>query len=378
MKFFYWLLALALVAITGLFTYTDTSSNKDQDWLTTTVSIDDIELSVLANGRLNPRQLINVGAEVSGQLKTLHVRLGEPVNSGQLIAEIDARQQQSDALNGKLAIAHLKAQRNAATAEHLEARLRFDRLSALSDSQVIAQTELDIARASLDVAQSQIDALDITIQQRTTQLEIANVKLALTQIIAPMDGVVVGVATKQGQTVNAAQTAPTIVTLAQLDIMTVQAKISEVDILKVHSGQDVYFTTLASPDRRYYGKINQIEPAPESIGSNRASSNAIYYNALFDIENTDGSLYPSMTAKVHIIVESAQQVTTVAVSALGKKQLDGSYAITVIDDNNQKVESSVTIGINNNVRAQVLSGLGEGDRVIIASDSGSSSSSVVE
>lgn len=192
-----------------------------------------------------------------------------------------------------------------------------------------------------------------------------------------MDGVVVAVVTKQGQTVNSFQTAPTIVMLAQLDVMTVRAEISEADVDKVRPGQTVWFTTLGAPDRRHYARVERVEPAPESIaseqGGGQASSQggtstptAIYYQALFDVPNADHRLRPSMTAQVSVLLGRARRAVVIPVTALQKRDAAGRATIRVLDAQGQPVERKIRTGISDNSNVAVLAGLRPGEKVVIA------------
>jgi len=182
---------------------------------------------------------------------------------------------------------------------------------------------------------------------------------------------------KEGQTLNAIQTAPTIVKLAQVDKITVSAQISEADVMRVKPGQKVYFTILGNPDKRYYGKLRSIDPAPTSIesdtnapvssstSSSGSTSNAIYYNALFDVPNPDRELRISMTAQVYGVLGEAHQATVIPSAALGEKARDGSYVVFVLNAQGKPVPRKITVGINNNAVAQILSGLAVGEQVVV-------------
>ena len=173
---------------------------------------------------------------------------------------------------------------------------------------------------------------------------------------------------------NAVQSAPTIVKLANLDVMTVSAQISEADVIKVRPGQTAYFTILGNPDKRYYGKLRSIEPAPESVQSETSASTsstssnttqAIYYNGLFEVPNTTGELRISMTAQVYVVLGEAKDTLVIPSAALSEKAPDGSYRVQVVGKDRKPVPRQVTIGINNNATAQVLSGLQPGENVVV-------------
>jgi macrolide-specific efflux system membrane fusion protein len=174
------------------------------------------------------------------------------------------------------------------------------------------------------------------------------------------------------------QSAPTIVKLANLDTMTVSAQISEADVIKVHPGQTAYFTILGNPDKRYYGKLRTIEPAPDSVQtetsqtsstSSNTSTQAIYYNGKFEVPNTTGELRVSMTAQVYIVLGEAKNTLVVPSAALGARLPDGSYTVQVVGKDRRPVARKVTIGINNNATAQVLSGLQAGENVVVGEGS---------
>lgn len=342
-------------------------------YATAAATVADIEQTVLATAKLEPKALVSVGAQVSGQIKTLAVTVGQTVKAGQLVAEIDAQPQQNEVTRAGLGIENLKAQRNAQTAANRQAKLALDRQQKMLDAGLTAHADFDAAQAAYDTSTAQLAALDAQIRSQQAQLDIARINLGYTRIVAPMDGVVVAVVTKQGQTVNANQAAPTIVMLAKLDVMTIKAQVSEADVVSVKPGQTVYFTTLGNPDRRYYAKVRQIEPAPESIvsdnsttaSSSSSSSTAIYYNALFDIPNTDGTLYPSMTAQVYIVIAEAKQALSIPASALGEKDADGRYTVQVVGKDRKAQPRKVRIGINTRVTCQVLEGLKAGEAVVI-------------
>jgi macrolide-specific efflux system membrane fusion protein len=186
-----------------------------------------------------------------------------------------------------------------------------------------------------------------------------------------MDGTVVAIVTEEGTTVNSLQQAPTIVKLARLDVMQVKAQISEADVTKVKVGQTVYFTILGDQTKKYYARLATVEPAPESIktsdsvtSSSSSTATAIYYNGLFNVPNTDGKLRTSMTAQVYIVLADAKNVLTIPSSALTGDM------VRVMTKNGKIEPRRVRIGVNNNVQAEVLSGLAEGDQVVVAEATG--------
>jgi macrolide-specific efflux system membrane fusion protein len=188
-----------------------------------------------------------------------------------------------------------------------------------------------------------------------------------------MDGTVVAIVTREGQTVNSVQQVPTIVKIARLDTMTVKAQISEADVARVKAGQTVYFSLMGEPGRRFTSRLRVVEPVPESMSqdapaSGGTSNPAVYYNALFDVPNTDGSLRIAMTAQVSIVVASAKNVVLIPIAALGEKAADGTYAVLVRDRNGRTVERAVRAGIRDGASIEIREGIQAGEEVVLHGD----------
>ena len=345
----------------------------------------DIESTVLATGTLEAYRLVSVGAQVSGQLKTLKVELGDKVEQGALLAEIDSTTQHNTIRNAEAQLLTAQAQRQAQAAALKQAQLTYQRQKELIAIDATSRQDFEAAEASLSTIRAQMEASDAGISQSKIAVDTARVNLGYTQIRAPMDGTVVALIAQEGQTLNANQTAPTILKLAQLDKLTVKAQISEGDVVRVKPGQQVYFTILGEPDKRYYATLRSVEPAPESIKNETAasststsnSSSAIYYNGRFDVDNPDGTLRISMTAQVHIVLESAQDAVLVPSTAIrlnpnGKGENDGAKngMVRVMKADGQIEPRRVRVGIDNNIMAQVVSGLEAGERVVAGSGAG--------
>ncbi|MGV6872008.1 efflux RND transporter periplasmic adaptor subunit [Pseudochelatococcus sp. B33] len=356
------------------------ASSQAANVITAPVTRGDVEVTVLATGILKPARLVAVGAQASGRVTALKVELGQQVTAGDLIAEIDSVTQENALRNAQAALASARAQRTEKTASLKLAEITVERQRKMAAQRAVSRADLDVAEADLAVTQAQIEALDAQIIQSEVAVETAEANLGYTRITAPIDGTVLAIVTQEGQTVNAAQSAPTIVILGQLDTMTVRAEISEADVVRVAPGQPVYFTILGDTGRRYDATLQQIEPAPESISSDSSFStssgagssasststtSAIYYNGVFDVPNPDGRLRTYMTAEVHIVLGRATDALTIPSTALGLSSPDGhTYTVQVVAPSGGITPRPVEIGLNNKIRAQVLSGLEEGERVV--------------
>ena len=270
----------------------------------------DLEDTVTATGILQPRDYVDVGTQVSGQVKKLHVKIGDVVKQGQLLAEIDPTVYLSRVDANRAQLRTQQAQLTDRQAQLELAQQQFQRQQNLMRENATTADALQSAEAALKSAKAQIGVLTAQLEQTRSTLRGDEASLSYTKIYAPMAGTVVTEAAKQGQTLNANQSAPIVVRIADLSTMTVQSQVSEADVSKLKVGQDVYFTTLGSQSKRWYGKLRQINPTPEVV------NNVVLYNALFDVGNADRALMTQMTAQVFFVIAQAKDAVLVPVGAL--------------------------------------------------------------
>jgi macrolide-specific efflux system membrane fusion protein len=334
---------------------------------TVTVTRGNIENAVLASGTLQASALVSVGAQVSGAIKSVAVKLGDTVKTGDTIAEIDSLTQQNALESAQAALTNVEAQRTAQAAQLESVEDALARARQLAEGNLISQADLGAAELAVATGKSQLAGLDAQIEQATLSVRSAQLDLDRTLIVAPTDGTVVAVLVDVGQTVSAAQGAPTIVKIAQLDVMLIEAQISEADVMRVEPGQSVYFTVLGAPDERMDATLLSIEPAPESIATDDGGSSdtAIYYNGIFEVPNPGHRLRIAMTAQVTIVLDAASDVLTLPASVLTTSGPDGRYGVEVYDPQTGSRERRiVTVGLNNKVVAEIVDGLSEGEQVI--------------
>jgi len=225
---------------------------------------------------------------------------------------------------------------------------------------VISASEHDITDANFVVAEADADALTAQMKQATALVNTAKANLGYTKITAPMSGDVVSINLLEGQTLNANQSAPNILRIADLDTVTIWSQVSEADINHVEPGQNVYFTVLGQT-RRWNGKIRQILPTPELI------NNVVFYDVLFDIPNPERDLNIQMTAQVFIILAQAKSVLLIPTSTIGNA-LDSSRIDIQILKTDGKIElRPIRIGIRSEISTEVIEGLRENEQVIINS-----------
>ncbi|AOJ04246.1 hemolysin secretion protein D [Burkholderia mayonis] len=352
------------------------AKDKAPHYLTAKVARADLENAVLATGTLHAFKQVDVGAQVSGQLKSLKVKLGDKAKKDQWLAEIDPVISQNELRQAEANVDNLIAQKRSTAAQLKQAELAFNRQQQMLPDDATSRQDYETAAATLDVQRASLAALDAQIREARIKIEIARANLGYTRIAAPIDGEVVAIVTQEGQTVIAQQQAPVILKLAELDTMTVKAQVSEADVIRIHPDQAAYFTILGEPDKRYYGKLRAIEPAPQNFldtqgglggmgGGSSKSNTAVFYNALFEVPNPGHRLRISMTAQVSILLGAARNALNIPVTALGAKDKDGAYPVRVLGVDDKVATRKVRAGINNNVKVEVLSGLKEGERVII-------------
>lgn len=341
----------------------------------------DIENAVLATGRLDAFERVNVGAQVSGQVKSLKVKLGDRITKGQLVADIDSLPQRNELRTAEAALNIVKADRQAKQAQLKQAESHFKRQRRMLNDEASSREDFEKAEEQLATTRAELLSLDAKLVQMQVDVEKKKVDLSYTRVLAPMDGIVIAVVTQQGQTVNSSQSAPTIIKLARLDVMTIKAQISEADITHIFAGQKAYFSIFSEPDRRYYATLRTVELAPESVmkddapGASNSSATddtsknaSVYYNALLDVPNPENRLRIGMTSQVSLLRENAKNTLLVPIQAVqkteGKKQ-----QVRVLSNSGQLEMREVKTGITDNVDIQILSGLKVGELVVLSQPS---------
>ena len=372
------------------------AGNGAAAYTTAIVQRGDIEEAVTATGILQPRDYVDVGTQVSGQLKKVHVDIGAVVKVGDLLAEIDPTVYKTRVDADRAQINTLAAQLNDREAQLALAEQQYQRQANMMREQATTQEAVQSAEAALKSAKAQINVLKAQIEQTRSSLRGDEANLGYTKIYAPMAGTVVSVNAKQGQTLNANQQAPIILRIADLSTMTVQSQVSEADVSRLRVGMDVYFTTLGSGSKRWTGKLRQINPTPEVV------NNVVLYNALFEANNDDGALMTQMTAQIFFVTAQARDAVQVPVAALrpagarapsgearrasvaqskgastkgGERKgtqpnidrsrfAGGSAKVRVMNAEGAIEEREVRVGVVSRVAAQILSGLEPGEKVI--------------
>jgi macrolide-specific efflux system membrane fusion protein len=303
-------LALLVLGIGGWFGFKTFSKPETASYQTTAVTRGNLETSISAAGKVQPKETVDVGAQVSGQLESLLVEAGDQVEEGQLLARIDATLAQTQVDSQRAQLKELKASRLQQEASLRLKQSQAKRAAMLYDADAISQADFETSESELSVAEAQLAGIDAQIERQTSTLAADLAELEFTNIYAPVSGTVVELSASEGQTLNANQTAPTILTIADLTIMTVETDVSEADVLSVGNGQEAYFSTLGNSDRKWETTVRQILPTPEVV------NDVVLYKALLDVANPDGLLRTEMTTQVFFLTGKAENALLVPITAL--------------------------------------------------------------
>lgn len=314
---------------------------------------------------------VDVGSQVTGEIKSLNIKLGQHVKQGDLIAVIDQRAQQNALQTQEAQLTSYQAILASKQASLIKAQLDLKRQTTMYKAGASSKENYDAAVANHKLALAEIVQAKSQIKQAQISTNTARLNLSYTQIKAPIDGIVVRLPVEQGQTLNATQNIPSIATIAQLDTVMIKAEISEADVGRLQPNLPAYFTTIGNHQTRYDTTLLSIDPAPTVNTDNATSSvsantsNAVYYYGIFKVPNSDLALRMGMTVNVAIILKQVDNALIIPSAALGEKKGDDQYKVQVQDANGELHERWVKVGINNNIRAEILEGLTEGEEVVV-------------
>lgn len=346
------------------------------NYLTETVRRGEILATVNASGELDAMVSVDVGAQVSGQIEKLYVELGRQIKKGDLIAEIDSTTQRNELEKSKAQLASYEAQLAARKVTRDVAQARYNREVKLRSTDSTSRENLESAQQTLASAKADVAEMESQIVQARLAVSTAETNLGYTRISAPLDGTVVSIPVEEGQTVNANQTTPTIVKVADLSRMENKIEISEGDITRVAPGMPVIYTILSEPDISFRARLDSIDPGNTSVtnagatssgsSSSSSSNEAIYYYGKSIVSNEDGRLRIGMTTQNTIVVSRAQDVLIVPSIVLEKRTARGrtSYFVQVLTPAGTVEERAVETGVSDNLNTQIVSGLAEGERVV--------------
>ena len=384
-----------ILALGGVWYYKARMVKPPARWETAKVDRGAIVAKVTATGSLSALVTVQVGSQVSGRIGQLFVDFNSNVKKGQILAKIDAQLFVASLEMAKANYAASHANLLRANVQAEDADRIYVRDKDLAEKKMVAQADLDTAKATRDAAFAQIDAEAGAVKQAKAMLDQAQVNLGYATIISPIDGTVISRNVDVGQTVAASLQAPTLFTIAEdLRRMQVDTSVAEADVGKLSPDMEASFAVDAYPNEKFVGKVRQIRNSPQVL------QNVVTYDAVIDVANDDLKLKPGMTANVTFVYAQKDGVLRVPNAALrfhppasvagangekpgaaaqaggrqGKGQGAGGQAAkskdqtkrtvwTLADDKPKSID--VRTGISDGMFTEVLEdGLHEGDTVI--------------
>jgi macrolide-specific efflux system membrane fusion protein len=337
---------------------------------------------------------VKVGSRITGKVERLYASIGDRVKKGDVIVQLDQEDLRARVAKAKadldLAGANLALIRSGSRKEEIreaeekieQARSTLDLSKKILDREkgllakgYTTQETVDKAEKEYEVSLSQykaaqesiqlvkekytkeeIDAAVARVDQAKASLRDAEVQLSYGTIKAPISGTIASVTTQQGETVTASLNAPTFITIIDLSRLEVDTYVDETDIGKVKMGQEATFTVASFPDKDFKGKVMAIYP--KAI----IQDNVVYYITIISADNPEGLLKPEMTATVNISLQKRENVLTVPNGAIRR---EGGKKVVFVLQNNQPIQREVKTGWKDSGYTEILSGLQEGERVIL-------------
>lgn len=311
------LLGIAVVAILGGGAWWWTARKgeaADGAYRTATIERGDIRVAISATGTLSAISTVTVGSQISGQVTDVLVDYNSEVKKGEVLARIDPSTYEAQIEQGNAQIANAQASLKQAQATLANAELDYTRKADLGRQKLVAQSDVDLARAARDQARAQVNAAQASIRQQTASTQTTRVNLDRTVIRSPVDGVVLTRTIEPGQTVAASLQAPELFTIAEdLSKMKIELAVDEADIGQVKVGQAVSFTVDAFADRQFRGQVQQVRLSATT------TSNVVTYPVVVSVDNSDGTLLPGLTVNAEIEVSKRDDILKVSNAALRYK-----------------------------------------------------------
>ena len=328
---------------------------------------------MLASGTLELSEQVNIGAQVNGQIKALFVSSGDQVKKGDLLVEIDPVLQINALRKAQASLAGVNAQ-----IALKQQQIKYDATELRRQKQIfemdgVSQADVDKAAMALETTRQEMEVLKNQRTQAQLEVDSAQANVNYTRITAPMDGTVLHIVARTGQTIVSAQSSPTLMVLGDINQLIVKVKISEADITRVKVGQPVWFTIAANSDKKFFSQLESIEVLPDSLTSQvsmlstpaKSTVDPVFYNGIFHIDNSDGVLRPAMNAEVRIITHSIQDALVIPVQALGKRLDSHHYLVRISKGERETSLREIQVGAVDGSTVQVLDGLTEGESLMV-------------
>jgi len=311
-----WLIValLAIAGVTSAVVWKGTKKSNSMQYQTQKVQRGDLTVTVTATGALEPTNQVDVGSELSGIIKAVEVDYNDRVKVGQILARLDTDKPRAEVLQSKAALESARAkvlEVRATVKEAGDELARFKQVWELSNNMVPSQHDLDAAQAALHRAKATEATATAQVSQAQATLEADETDLAKTVIHSPINGIVLTRNVEPGQTVAASFQAPVLFTLAEdLTQMELHVDVDEADVGQVTKGQEAIFTVDAHPGRTYPARITQVRYGSQTVNG------VVTYKTVLNVDNSDLSLRPGMTATADITVNKVENAILVPNAAL--------------------------------------------------------------
>ncbi|MGQ4584604.1 efflux RND transporter periplasmic adaptor subunit [Lysobacter sp. F60174L2] len=311
---------VAAVAI-AVYLWQGHGASAGSGYRTATVERGDIRVTISATGTLAAISTVDVGSQISGQVTEVLADFNDRVTKGQVLARIDPSTFDAQIAQGDAAVNAARANLATARASLRNAEADYTRKAELGRDQLVAASDVDLARAARDQARAQVNAAQAQIVQQRASTQTARLNLGRAVIRSPVDGVVLTRTVEPGQTVAASLQSPVLFQIAEdLSQMEIVLAIDEADIGQVAAGQTVSFSVDAFPDRQFRGSVQQVRLSATN------TNNVITYPVVVAVDNSDQILLPGMTASAEIEVSRRDDVLRVPNAALRYKPAEGEAA----------------------------------------------------
>jgi len=368
--------AVLVILASGFFAYRAFSSSEQTFSIETSrIGKGTIASTVTATGKLEAIKTVSVGTQVSGVINKIFVDFNSQVKKGELLAQVDETP----------LLAQLEQSKS--TVDQAEAQVKYqkatyDRYKTMIEKKLIAQSDFDLAEYNYKNALSSLN-------NAKSMYEKNKINLSYARIYSPIDGVILNRAVDEGQTVAASFSTPTLFTIANdLTQMRVEANVDEADIGNVSMNQRVEFTVDAYPELKFAGAVTEIRMQPVT------TSNVVTYTVIIQAPNPDKKLMPGMTASTTIFVNEKKDILVVPGKAIRFAPVQETYSsylkslpedtakkmdinLPVVSTDKDKMfiwtktgqvihEHEVKIGTNDGINYELLSGLKEGDEIVLS------------
>jgi macrolide-specific efflux system membrane fusion protein len=328
---------------------------------TVTATVGAVAQTVNASGKLTLYHYVDVGSQLAGQVKDVYVPVGETVKAGRLLLEIVPPPDTARVESTRAQLARLHADLTDQNAQYDFAQLQFQRQTRLMADHATREESLESSRTAMLSSSAKLDAIRAQIQQVEANMKNDEEMRKQSHITAPMSGTVVSLSAHQGQMLSAGQT--TLLRIADLSRMTVQARVAEFDVTKLRKGMAAMFSTPGLPGKHWYGKLSQIMPLP--IDDSAQQGKPSFYTVLFDVANPDRELMSGMNANVEFVITQTDNAVTIPSCLLLADPELIQPTLDVLDANGAVHARKVVIGLRNQRQTQVIAGLQAGEHIAV-------------